>query len=170
MFNHVRLFATLWTVAHQAPLSMEFSRQEYWSGLPLPSPGDLSDPGIKARSPALQADSLLSEPPGKPLGHMEATVQFSSVTQSCPTLCEPMNCSTSGLPVHHQLPEFTQTHVHRVSDAIQTSHPLSSPSPPALNPSQHQSLFQRVNSSHEVAKLQTGVSALVSFLPKKSQG
>jgi len=73
---------------------------------------------------------------------MGYSVQFSSVTQSCPTLCDPMNCSTPGLPVHHQLPEFTQTHVHRVSDAIQPSHPLSSPSPPAPNPSQHQSLFQ----------------------------
>ena len=70
------------------------------------------------------------------------SVQFSSVAQSCPTLCDPMNCSTPGLPVHHQLPEFTQTHVHRVSDAIQPSHPLSSPFPPAPNPSQHQSLFQ----------------------------
>ena len=69
-------------------------------------------------------------------------VQFSSVTQSCPTLCDPMNHSTPGLPVHHQLLEFTQTHVHRVSDAIQPSHPLSSPSPLAPNPSQHQSLFQ----------------------------
>ena len=68
-------------------------------------------------------------------------IQFSSVAQSCPPLCNPMNRSTPGLPVHHQLPEFTQTHVHRVSDAIQPSHPLSSPSPPALNPSQHQSLF-----------------------------
>ena len=81
------------------------------------------------------------------------TVQFSSVTQSCPTLCDPMNRSTPGLPVHHQLPEFTQTHVHRVSDAIQPSHPLSSTSPPAPNPSQHESLFQRVNSSHEVVKV-----------------
>ena len=70
-------------------------------------------------------------------------VQFSSVTQSCPTLCDPMNRSTPGLPIHHQLPEFTQTHIHRVSDAI---HPLSSPYPPAPNPSQHQSLFQWVNS------------------------
>ena len=81
------------------------------------------------------------------------TVQFSSVAQSCPTLCNPMNRSTPGLPVHYQLPEFTQTHVHRVIDAIQPSHPLSSPSPPAPNPSQHQSLFQWVNSSHEVAKV-----------------
>ena len=71
-----------------------------------------------------------------------SSVQFSSVAQSCPTLCDPMSRSTPGLPVHHQLPEFTQTHVHGVSDAIQPSHPLSSPSPPAPNPSQHQGLFQ----------------------------
>ena len=77
-------------------------------------------------------------------------VQFN---QSFPTLCDPMNHSTPGLPVHHQLLEFPQTHVHRVSDAIQPSHPLSSPSPPAPNPSQHQSLFQWVNFSHEVAKV-----------------
>ena len=84
--------------------------------------------------------------------------QIRSVTQSCPTLCDPMNRSTPGLPVHHQLLEFTETHLHWVSDAIQPSHPLSSPSPPAPNPSQHQSLFQWVNSSHEVAKV------LVSWL------
>ena len=83
------------------------------------------------------------------------SVQFSSVTQSCPTLCNPMNHSTPGLPVHHQLPEFTQTHAHLVDDAIQPSHPLSSPSPPAPNPSKHQGLFQWVNSSHEVAKVWT---------------
>ena len=97
-----------------------------------------------------------------------ASVQFSSVAQSCRTLCDPMNHSMPGLPVHHQLPEFTETHVHRVSDAIQPSHPLSSSSP-APNPSQHQSLFQRVNSSHEVATV-LELSALASFLPKKSQG
>ena len=79
--------------------------------------------------------------------------QFSSVAQSCPTICDPMNCSTPGLPVHHQFLEFTQTYVHQVGDAIQPSHPLSSPFPPAPNPSQHQSLFQWVNSSHEVAKV-----------------
>ena len=79
-------------------------------------------------------------------------VQFSSVTQSCLILCDTMDCSTPGLPVHHQLPEFTQTHVHWVSDAIQPSHPLLSPSPPALNLSQHQGLFQWVSSSHQVAK------------------
>jgi len=82
-----------------------------------------------------------------------SSVQFSSVTQSCLTLCNLMNHSTPGLPVHHQLPEFTQTHVHRVGDAIQPFHPLSSPSPPAPKPSQHQSLFQWVNSLHEVAKV-----------------
>ena len=80
-------------------------------------------------------------------------IQFSSVTQLCPTHCNPMDCSTPGLPVHHQLPEFTQTHVHRVGEAIQPSHPLPSPSPPAPNPSQHQGLFQWVNSLHEVAKV-----------------
>ena len=74
------------------------------------------------------------------------SVQFSSITQSCPTLCETMNRSTPGLPVYHQLPEFTQTHVHRVSDAIQPSHSLSSPSPLAPNPSQHQQvLWSKLN-------------------------
>ena len=133
---------------------MGFSRQEYWSGLPFPSAGDLPDPGIEPGSPALQADSLPTEPPGKPWRVSRSVVcdfvttwtpcingpnssspccsrvnypwhtetngahQFSSVAQSCPTLCNPMNRSTPGLPVHHQLPEFTQTHVHRVSDAI----------------------------------------------------
>ena len=133
--------ATPWTVAWQVPLSMGFSKQEYWSEFPFPFPGNLPDPRIKPRSPG--SDPLPSEP----------SVQFSSVTQSCLTLCDPMNHSTPGLPVHHQLPEFTQTHVHRVGDAIQPSHALSSPSPPVPNPSQHQSLFQWVNSSHEVAKV-----------------
>ena len=95
-------------------------------------------------------------------------IQFSSLIQSCPTLCDPMNRSTPGLPVHHQLPEFTQTHIHRVGDAIQPSHPLSSPFPPAHNPSQHESfptsqLFAWGGQS-------TGVSALASFLPKNTQG
>ena len=74
--------------------------------------------------------------------HIMYSNQIRSVAQSCPTLCDPMNRSTPGLPVYHQLLEFTETHVHRVSDAIQPSHPLSSSSPPAPNPSQHQSLFQ----------------------------
>ena len=81
------------------------------------------------------------------------SVQFSSVAQSWPTIYDPMNRSTPGLPVHHHLPELTQTHVYLVGDAIQPSHPLSSPFPPAPNLSQHQSLFQWVNSSHEVAKV-----------------
>ena len=120
------------------PLSVGFSRQEYRSGLPFPSPGDLPDPGIEPTSPALASGFFTTEPPGKPT----LPVQFSSVAQSCPTLCDPMNRSMPGLPVHHQLPEFTQTHVHQVGDAIQPSHPLSSPSLLAPNPSQHQSLFQ----------------------------
>ena len=86
--------------------------------------------------------------------HWDVTsVQFSSVAQSGPILCDAMNRSMPGLPVHHQLPEFTQTHAHRVGDAIQPSHPLSSTPPPAPNPSQHQGLFQWVISSHEVAKV-----------------
>ena len=82
-----------------------------------------------------------------------SSVQFSSVAQSCPTLCNPMNRSTPGLLVHHQLPESTQTHVHCVGYAIQPSHPLSSPSPPALNLSQHQGLFKWVSSSNQMAKV-----------------
>ena len=97
------------------------------------------------------------------------SVQFSSLTQSCPTLCDPMNCSTPGLPVHQQLPEFTQTHVHWVGDAIQPSHPLLSPSPSAPNPSQHQSLFP-MSQFFAWGGQSTGVSVLASFLPKKSQG
>ena len=189
---------------------MEFSRPEYWSGLPFPSPGDLPNPGI-----AVQADSLPTEPQGKSISKYDKmlivesgwwvygyswknsfkfsacleffiivyqgggsksnnnlaglysglkdmvfiryigvvgvlSVQFSSVQSlSCVRLCDPMNHSTPGLPVHHQLPEFTQTHVHRVSDAILPSYPLLSPSP-VPNPSQHQGPFQWVNSSHEV--------------------
>ena len=80
-------------------------------------------------------------------------VQFSSVTQSCPTLCNPVNRGTPGLPVHHQVPESTQTHVHWVGDAIQPSHPLSSPFPPTFNFCQHQGLFKWVSSSHQVAKV-----------------
>ena len=93
--------------------------------------------------------------------------QFSSVTQSCPTIWDPMNCSTPGLPVHHQLPEFTPTPVHQVSDAIQPSQPLSSPFPPALNRSQHQSF--PVSQLFAWGGQSTGVSALGSFLPKNTQ-
>ena len=151
---------------------MVFFRRGYWNELPFPSARDLPYPGIEPSFPmslALQADSLPAEPLEKPctfassffkatLTHMKVickifnnpqgkvtncgSVQFSSVAQSCLTLCDPMDYSTPGLPVHHQLPAFTQTHVHRVGDAIQPSHPLSSPSPTALNLSQHQGLFQ----------------------------
>ena len=97
-----------------------------------------------------------------------SSVQFSSVAQSCPNLCDPMNCSTPGLPVHHQLPEFTQTHAYQVSDAIQLSHPLPFPSPPAPNPSQHQSF--PMSQLFAWGGQGTGVSALASFLPKNTQG
>ena len=120
-------------------LPLEFFSQEFWSGLSFPTPGYLPNPEIESESlesPALTTDSLLLVPPEK------YVPQFSSVAQSCPTLCYPMNRGTPGLPVHHQLPVFTQTHVYRVGDAIQPSHPLSSPSPPAPSPSQHQGLFQ----------------------------
>ena len=85
--------------------------------------------------------------------HLIMPLQFSSVAQSCPTLCNPMNHSTPGLPIHHRFLQFTQTHVHWVGDAIQPSHPLLCPSPPALNLSQHQGLFKWVSSSYKVAKV-----------------
>ena len=94
--------------------------------------------------------------------------QFSSVAQACLTLCDPMDCSTPGLPVHHQRPEFTQTPIHRVGVAIQPSHLLSSPSPPAFSLSQHQGLFRRVSSLYQVAKV-SGVSASASVLPMNIQ-
>ena len=97
-----------------------------------------------------------------------SSVQFSPVAQSCLTLCNTMNRSTPGLPVHHQLPEFTQTHVHRVGDVIQPPHPLLSPSPSAPNPSQHQSF--PMSQLFAWGGQSTGVLALASFLPKKSQG
>ena len=92
-----------------------------------------------------QTGSLPTAPPG--------SVQFSSVTQSCPTLCDPMDCSMPGLPVHHQLLEITQTHVHWLADDIQESHPLSSPSPHTFNLSQQHSLFKWVSPLHQVAKV-----------------
>ena len=128
--------ATPWTVARQAPLSMGFSRQEYWSGLPCPPPGALPNPGIEPRSPTLQEDSLLSEPPGK----QRDCVQFSRSVVS--NSLRPHELQHTRPPCPSPTPESTQTHVHRVGDAIQPSHPPSSPSPPAPNPSQNQSLFQ----------------------------
>ena len=163
----VWLFVTLWTIAHQALCPWPFSRQEYWSRSPCPPPGDLPNPGIKPRSPALQADSLPSEPSGKfkntgvgslsllqenfltqestqglphcrqihyQLSNREAVPQFSSLTQLCPTLCNPLDCITPGFPVHHQLPELAQTHVHWVGGAIQPYDPLLSLLPPSVFP------------------------------------
>ena len=113
----------------------------------------LRDPGKMLpslwNSPKTPQATWITLPPSSP----SRMHQFSSVAQSCLTLCDPMNCSTPGLPVCHKLPEFTQTHAHRAGDAIQPSHPLSSPSPPAPNPSQHQGLFQWVNSLHEMVKI-----------------
>ena len=117
------------------------------------SPTNLAAAFSAARSGEAQRKEDFYSSEQLPSLQILAFSQFSSVAQSCPTLCDPMNRSTPGLPVHHQLLEFTQTHVHWISDAIQPSHPLLSPSPPAPNPSQHQSLFQWVNSSHEVAKV-----------------
>ena len=122
---------------------MGFSRQEYWSRLPFPSP-DLPNPVIELRSPALFC-----------------SVQFSHL------VCDPMSHSTPGLPIHHQLPEFTQTHVHQVGDAIQPSHPLSSPFPPAPNPSEHQSF--PMSQLFAWCGQNIRVSALASVLPKNTQ-
>ena len=100
--------------------------------------------------------------------HCGQGLQFISVAQSCPTLCNPMNCSTPGLPVHHQLLEFTQTHAHRVGDAIQPSHPLLSPSPPAPNPSQHQNSFPK-SQLFTWGGQSMGVSTIASVLPMNTQ-
>ena len=110
MLSCVRLFATPWTIAHQVPLSMEFSRQESWSGLPFPTPGDLPHPGTKPTSPASAVLAGRFFTTGTTGEVSNSSVQFSSVAHLCPTLCDPMNLSTPGLPVHHQLLEFTQTH------------------------------------------------------------
>ena len=128
-------------IACQAALSMGFFRQESWHEFPCPPSGDLPDPGIKPTS-------LMSPE----LAGWLFTIKFSSVSHLCPTLCTPMNHSTPRLPVHQQLLESTQTHVHRVGDATQPSHPLSSPSLPALSLSQHQGLFIWVSSLNQVAK------------------
>ena len=131
--SRIQLFVTLWTAAHQVPLSLGLPRQEYWSELQSPPPGNLPNQGTEASSPSL-AGFLPQSHLGVP------AVQFSlSVMSSC---LRPHGLCTPGLPVHHQRPEFIQTHVRWVNDAIQLSHPLSSPSSPAFNPSQHQGLLQ----------------------------
>ena len=145
-FSRIWLFAIPGTLAHQAPLSIP-----EWVAMPSSRGSSWSRDWTHVSCISWIAGGFFTtEPPGKPV-HI-CSVQFSSATQSCPTLCDPMNHSTPGLPVHHQLPEFTQTHVHRVGDAIQPSHPLSSPSP-AFNLSQHQGLFKWVSSLHQVAKV-----------------
>ena len=104
----------------------------------------------------INVDILVDEGEGYRYAQMSwgvSVARFSSVAQLCLTLCDPMDCSMPGLPVHHQLPELAQTHVHRVGDAIQPFHPLLSPSPPSFSLSQHQGLFQGVSSSHQVAKV-----------------
>ena len=132
LLSYVWLFVTPWTAAQQGFLSFTVS----WISLKFMSVESVMPSNcLNLCHPLL----LLS--------------QFSSVAQSCWTLCNPMDCSTPDLPVHHQLLEFTQTHVHWVSDAIQPSHPLSSPSPPAFNLSQSQGLFKWVSCSHHVAKV-----------------
>ena len=122
---------------------------ETWLGM-WPSP---RDPTFLAEVLPAQRKCFLMYQAETWLSSSSFLIVLSSVAQSCPTLCDPMNRSTPGLPVHHRLPEFTQIRVHWVGDAIKPSHPLSSPSPPAPNPSQCQDLFQWVNSSHEVAKV-----------------
>ena len=138
---------TPWTAAHQASLSLNTSRN-----LPVHfyCIGDAVQPShpLTPSSPSALNNSQHQ-------GLFQSVVclhQFSSVAQSCPTLYNPMDGSTSGLPVHHQLLQLAQTHVHQVGDAIQPSHPLSSSSPPAFNLYQHQGLFQGVSFSHQVAK------------------
>ena len=173
--------AISWTVAHQVPLSMGSPRQEYWSGLPFPPPGDLPDPGIKPISPALQADIFtnwaIKEAPSNTgssqtqwekrtiQGHVQgdkdyqqsrSTWRLTTTTSSSPSL--PSHTSLIYLShiivnSHYFISSFMQQPNFQVCDAIQPSHPLSSPSPPAFNLSQHQNLFQWVSSSHQVAKV-----------------
>ena len=166
--GHVQLFSTLWTTASQVPLSMGFSRREYWSVLPCHPPGNIPDPGIKPKfpaCPALQANSLPLVPPGKHIEkskqllpyhiHRNYSVnyQFSSVAQSCPTLCDPVNRSTPGLRVHHQLSELTPKLMF--IESVMPSSYLILCCPLLLLPPvpRSQGLFQWVNSSHEVPKV-----------------
>ena len=101
LFSRVRLFATPWTVVYQAPPSMGFSREEYWSGLPFPSPVDLPDPGIEPESPVLQADALTSEPPGKPHTHLEPNPKH-LLRWACPTYCLVLSCDLISGTTHEQ--------------------------------------------------------------------
>ena len=142
----------IWSTTRDLPALLQFP----WQVFPIYSPWTLtSTPTCFHSQRASNPTTWIHRQEARVWGltvKSKVKAQFSSVAQSCPTLCDPMNRSTPGLPVHHQLPESTQTHVYQVGDAIQPSHPLSSPSPPALNLSQHQGLFQKVSSSHQVAK------------------
>ena len=177
-FSCVWLFVTLWTVALQAPLSLGFCGQEYWSGMSCPPPGDLSEPGIEPAplmSPALAGGFFTSSATWEVDNNMKQSeescplssasswspssvpswqewAEFHSVAQLCLTL-RPHGLQHARLPCSSPLPELAQTHVHWVSDAIQPSHPLSSPSPLAFSLSKHKGLFQGVSSSHQVAKV-----------------
>ena len=139
-FSCLQLFEAPWSVVHRTLLCMGFPRGEYCSGLPCPPPGDLPNPPTEPgsfMSPALAGRFFTTRATWQT--QEVHYIQFSSVIQSCLTLCDPMNCSMSGLPVHCQLPDFTQTHVHLVRDAIQPPRLLSSPS--AFSLSQHQGIF-----------------------------
>ena len=135
-----------WTVSHEAPWAHGILQARILEWVAMPLSRGSSQPRDRTYI-FCTAGSFFTVWATREAHH------FSSVSQSWPTLCNPMNCSTPGLPVHHQLLEFTQIHVHWISDAIQLSHPLSSPSPPALNLSQHQGLFKWVSSSHQVTKV-----------------
>ena len=136
---------------------MGFPRQEYWNGLLFPSPGDLPDPGNEPTSPALTGGFFTTEPPG----------DSCSVTQLCPTFCKPMDYSMPGFPVHHQFLELSQTHINRISDAIQQSHSLSSLSLPAFNLS-HLGSFP-VSQLFPSGGQSIGVSASTLVLPMNTQ-
>ena len=163
----------------KAPPSLGFSRQEHWSGLPFPFPVHESESGVAQSCRTLSKPMDCSLPGSSIHGIFQARVlkwvaiafsdicPLSSVTQSCPTLCDPMNRSMPGLPVHHQLPESTQTHVHQVGDAIQASHLLLSPSPPALNLSRIR-VFSNESDLH-IRWPSIGVSASTSVLPMNTQ-
>ena len=163
-FTCVQLFATLGTVPHEAFLLMEFSRQEYWSGLQGPPPGERPNPGIKPTSlmsPALASGSLPLVSPEKPFLFPS---QFSSVAQLCLTLGDLMDCSRPGFPVHHQLLELAQTHVHRVDDAIPI---ISASDIPFFSCLQYfpASGFFPMSQFFTSGDQSTGVSASASVLP-----
>ena len=135
---------TEWFHFYKMLKSQSHSNWKQISRFQDPSEEEETDPKASQRKFPSEGDVLCHDY----RGGSWLLIQFSSVTQSCPTLCDPMNRNTPGLPIHHQLPEFTQTHIHRVGDAMQPSHPLLSLSPPALNPSQYEGLFKWVYSSH----------------------